>query len=85
MTIPTITELRESLLTQPYHACCSNAKYLRPPTRGTGDQFVDVRPYGQVMIGARSEWIFDLGDGEQAPPVRFCPFCGEQLNKEEAQ
>ena len=82
MTVPTLTELKDSLLLQLYHSCCKDASRLYPPTRGIIDgKFVWVKggPVMTLQVTARNEWIFDIGDGGYAPIVRFCPFCGEEL------
>ena len=79
MTVPTIAELDESLLLQPHHSCCDDARYLHPPMKGTDGKFVDVLLGGWLIIDACSEWVFDIGDGGYTPAIRFCPFCGEKL------
>ena len=87
MITPTIDELKESLLLQLHHRCCDDAWCLRPPTRGTDEQFVDARFVDivgtwvtrQIMVDARDRWTIDMGDEGHRPEIQFCPFCGERL------
>ena len=81
MTNPTIDEVKESLFLQSRHSCCDDAaQYLWPPSRGTGEQFVAVQLAAtHLLVKACDVWTFDIGDGRDAPVIKFCPFCGEEL------
>ena len=77
-----LDKLERSLEIQPRHKCCGFANYLMPPTKGTdGFATFDSRSRfpSHIKIHPRTEWTFDIGNGGHAPPIKFCPFCGDKL------
>lgn len=73
-----LEELKESLLTQPRHLCCNDARCLRPPRRAGGQQF-ESKGVSYWTIPARDGWTID--DEWHRPVIRFCPFCGKELGQ----
>jgi len=73
-----LRKIKESLYLFERHICCDDAEYyLFPPNKAT-DGFVQLE-IGTIRINAVRFWYIDIGDGGNIIKVRFCPFCGENL------
>ena len=75
-----LQELYKSLRLREPHICCDEAKwYLGVPRKGTDGPVRLDDSLGTINCRPIDTWHLDLGDGGAIIPVRFCPFCGEEL------